>query len=92
MAKKSFDPDILPIEASASTLISSIIEELDNNVKLIVLDRLETLHSKHEHILDGLILVVFQILGNSDMDVRRKAMSIVLSMTSSRNVEEVVQL
>ncbi|KIK68837.1 hypothetical protein GYMLUDRAFT_34829 [Collybiopsis luxurians FD-317 M1] len=78
------------VKASASTLISLIIKESDNNVKLIVLDRLEALRSKHEHILDGLIMDVLQILGNSDMDVRRKAMGIVLSMTSSRNVEEVV--
>ncbi|KAJ3978643.1 hypothetical protein F5890DRAFT_1479187 [Lentinula detonsa] len=49
---------ILSVKASASTLISSIIKPLDNNVKLIVLDRLETLRSKHEHILDGLILDV----------------------------------
>ncbi|KAJ3850057.1 adaptin N terminal region-domain-containing protein [Lentinula lateritia] len=77
------------VKASASTLISLIIKESDNNVKLIVLDRLEALRSKHEHILDGLIMDVLQILGNSDMDVRRKAMNIVLSMTSSRNVEEV---
>ncbi|KAJ3786324.1 adaptin N terminal region-domain-containing protein [Lentinula aff. detonsa] len=79
------------VKASASTLISLIIKESDNNVKLIVLDRLETLRSKHGHILDGLIMDVLQILSNSDMDVRRKAMSIVLNMTSSRNVEEVVQ-
>ncbi|KAJ3864388.1 adaptin N terminal region-domain-containing protein [Lentinula novae-zelandiae] len=77
------------VKASASTLISLIIKESDNNVKLIVLDRLEALRAKHEHILDGLIMDVLQILGNSDMDVRRKAMNIVLSMTSSRNVEEV---
>lgn len=49
--------------ASASTLISLIIKESDNNVKLIVLDRLEALRSKHEHILDGLIMDVLQILG-----------------------------
>ncbi|KAF5389400.1 hypothetical protein D9757_004404 [Collybiopsis confluens] len=78
------------VKASASTLISLIVKESDNNVKLIVLDRLEALRSKHEHILDGLIMDVLQILGNSDMDVRRKAIGIVLSMTSSRNVEEVV--
>jgi coatomer subunit beta len=33
---------------------------------------------------------VLQVLSSADMEVRRKAMSIVLSMTSSRNVEEVV--
>jgi coatomer subunit beta len=33
---------------------------------------------------------VLQVLSSADMEVRRKAMAIVLSMTSSRNVEEVV--
>jgi len=36
--------------------------ESDNNVKLIVLDRLDTLQSKHGHILDGLIMVILQVL------------------------------
>lgn len=40
--------------------------------------------------LDGLIMDVLQVLSSADMEVRRKAMAIVLSMTSSRNVEEVV--
>ncbi|KAG0706699.1 armadillo-type protein [Suillus ampliporus] len=42
------------------------------------------------HILDGLIMDILQVLSSADMEVRRKAMSMVLSMTSSRNVEEVV--
>jgi coatomer subunit beta len=33
---------------------------------------------------------VLQVLSSADIEVRRKAMSVVLSMTSSRNVEEVV--
>ena len=95
--------------AAASCFINLVIKESDNNVKLIVLDRLETLRSKHGHILDGLIMDVLQVLSrfvryrhphcfmrfivnalySADMEVRRKAMGIVLSMTSSRNVEEV---
>ncbi|ESK83897.1 coatomer subunit beta [Moniliophthora roreri MCA 2997] len=78
------------VKAAASCYITLIIRESDNNVKLIVLDRLDNLRAKHGHVLDGLIMDVLQILSNSDMDVRRKAINIVLSMTSSRNVEEVV--
>ncbi|KAE9405057.1 hypothetical protein BT96DRAFT_988887 [Gymnopus androsaceus JB14] len=52
--------------ASASTLISLIIKESDNNVKLIILDRLEALQYKHEHILNGLIMDTLQILGSSE--------------------------
>lgn len=37
-------------------------KESDNNVKLIVLDRLENLQTKHEHVLDGLVLDLLRIL------------------------------
>ncbi|PPQ96152.1 hypothetical protein CVT26_004787 [Gymnopilus dilepis] len=78
------------VKAAASCLINLVIKESDNNVKLIVLDRLDNLRSKHGHVLDSLIMDVLQVLSSADIEVRRKAMSIVLSMTSSRNVEEVV--
>ncbi|KAM6498891.1 coatomer protein [Amanita muscaria] len=79
------------VKAAAACLINLVIKESDNNVKLIVLDRIETLRSRHGQVLDGLIMDVLQVLSSADMEVRRKAMNIVLSMTSSRNVEEVVQ-
>ncbi|KAI0931475.1 hypothetical protein AcW1_001131 [Taiwanofungus camphoratus] len=78
------------VKAAASCYIQLITKESDNNAKLIVLDRLDTLRSKHGHVLDSLIMDVLQILSSADLEVRRKAISIVLSMTSSRNVEEVV--
>jgi coatomer subunit beta len=46
--------------------------------------------SKHAHTLDRLLMDVLQVLSSPDMEVRRKAMAIMLSMTSGRNVEEVV--
>ncbi|KAG1745396.1 uncharacterized protein EDB91DRAFT_1335319 [Suillus paluster] len=64
--------------------INLIIKQFDNNVKLIVLYRLDTLRSKHGHILDGLILHILQVLSSADIEVGRKAMSIVLSITSTR--------
>ncbi|KAJ7915496.1 coatomer protein [Mycena leptocephala] len=78
------------VKAAASSLINIVIKESDNNVKIIVLDRLDSLRARHGHVLDGLIMDVLQVLSSADMDVRRKAISIVLSMTTSRNVEEVV--
>ncbi|PCH34145.1 coatomer protein [Wolfiporia cocos MD-104 SS10] len=78
------------VKAAASCYIQLITKESDNNAKLIVLDRLDTLRSKHGHALDPLIMDILQILSSADLEVRRKAIGIVLSMTSSRNVEEVV--
>ncbi len=48
--------------AAASCFINLVIKESDNNIKLIVLDRLDTLCSKHGRILDGLIMDVLQVL------------------------------
>ncbi|KAJ7273107.1 coatomer protein [Mycena rebaudengoi] len=78
------------VKAAAACLINLVIKESDNNVKIIVLDRLDNLRSRHGHVLDGLIMDVLQVLSSADMDVRRKAINIVLSMTSSKNVEDVV--
>ncbi|KAG8714008.1 coatomer subunit beta [Ceratobasidium sp. 395] len=80
------------IKASAQTYIDLIARESDNNVKLIVLDRLELLHKKHGHVLDPLVMDLLRGLQSSDIDVRRKCLSVALGMVGSRNVEEVVGL
>ena len=38
------------------------MKESDNNVKLIVLDRLDALRSRHGHVFDNLIMDVLQVL------------------------------
>ncbi len=48
--------------AAAACFINLVIKESDNNVKLIVLDRLDSLRSKHGHVLDALIMDILQIL------------------------------
>lgn len=50
------------VKAAAACFINLIIKESDNNVKLIVLDRLDSLRSRHGHVLDSLIMDVLQIL------------------------------
>ncbi|THH02347.1 hypothetical protein EW026_g507 [Hermanssonia centrifuga] len=78
------------IKAAASCYINLVMRESDNNAKLIVLDRLDALRSRHGHVLDSLIMDILQVLSSTDLEVRRKAIGIVLSLTSSRNVEDVV--
>lgn len=78
------------VKAAASAFIDLITKESDNNVKLIVLDRVETLKSKHEHVLDDLVMDILRVLSTPDMDVRKKALAIALDMISGRNVEELV--
>ncbi|KDE07345.1 coatomer subunit beta [Microbotryum lychnidis-dioicae p1A1 Lamole] len=78
------------VKAAGSCLIQLILQESSNNVKMIVLARVQQLHAKHEHVLNDLVMDVLRVLSSPDMDVRRKALGLAMDMISSRNIEEVV--
>ncbi|KAJ1565826.1 coatomer subunit beta [Nowakowskiella sp. JEL0078] len=78
------------VKAAASCYIELIIKVSDNNVKLIVLERLNELREKHERVLDDLAMDILRVLSSPDIEVRRKCLDIALEMVSSRNVDEVV--
>ncbi|KAJ8132923.1 hypothetical protein O1611_g696 [Lasiodiplodia mahajangana] len=80
------------VKAAAAKFIELSIKEADNNVKLIVLDRVDQLRQRNEGVLDDLIMEILRVLSSPDIDVRRKALGIALEMVSSKNVEEVVLL
>lgn len=77
------------VKAIASALIELTVHESDNNVKLIVLDRLDALRRRHEHVLDPLVIELLRVLSSPDMDVRKKVLDMALEMLSVRTVEEV---
>jgi coatomer subunit beta len=80
------------VKAAASKFVELAIKEPDNNVKLIVLERVDQLRHKNEGVLDDLTMEVLRVLSSTDLDVRKKSLSIAMEMISSRNVEEVVLL
>ncbi|KAK5956151.1 coatomer subunit beta [Knufia fluminis] len=80
------------VKAAAGKLIELCIKEADNNVKLIVLDRVDQLRRRNEGVLDDLTMEILRVLSSPDLDVRRKALGIALEMVSSKNVQEVIML
>ncbi|ROT36733.1 Coatomer, beta subunit [Sodiomyces alkalinus F11] len=80
------------VKAAAAKFIELSIKEADNNVKLIVLNRVDQLRRKNPGVLDDLAMEILRVLSSPDIDVRRKALDIALDMVSSKNVEEVVLL
>lgn len=80
------------VKAAAAKFIELSIKEADNNVKLIVLDRVDQLRKRNEGVLDDLTMEILRVLSSPDIDVRRKALDLALEMVSSKNVEEVVLL
>lgn len=59
------------IKAAASCYIELIIKESDNNVKLIVLDRLIALkeHPTHEKVLQDSVMDILRVLASPDLEV-----------------------
>ena len=84
------------LRAAANCFIDICIKESDNNVKLIVLDRLIALKdstSAAERILQELLMDILRILNvATDLEVKQKILNLGLDLVSSRNVEELVQL
>jgi len=80
------------VKAAASCYIELILKEADNNVKLIVLDRLIALKEvpQHEKVLQDLVMDILRILAAPDLEVRKKTLSLALDLVSSRNIEEMV--
>lgn len=80
------------IKAAASCYIELIIKESDNNVKLIVLDRLIAMKENEnmEKVMQELVMDILRVLAAPDIEVRRKTLNLALDLVSSRNIEEMV--
>ncbi|TYJ30137.1 hypothetical protein E1A91_A06G114500v1 [Gossypium mustelinum] len=80
------------IRAAANTYCQLLLSQSDNNVKLIVLDRLNELKSSHRDIMVDLIMDVLRALSSPNLDIQRKTLDIVLELVTPRNINEVVLL
>ncbi|RWW07112.1 hypothetical protein GW17_00029520 [Ensete ventricosum] len=78
------------IRAAANTYCQLLLTQSDNNVKLIVLDRLNELKSSHRELMVEMIMDVLRALSSPNLDIRRKTLDIALELITSRNVDEVV--
>ncbi|EFJ07199.1 hypothetical protein SELMODRAFT_448563 [Selaginella moellendorffii] len=78
------------IRAAANCYCQLLLSQSDNNVKLIVLDRLQELKATHREIVVELIMDVLRALQSPNLDIRRKTLDIALDLITPRNIEEVV--
>lgn len=80
------------IKAAAGCYIELIVKESDNNVKLIVLDRLIAMKENEnmERVMQDLVMDILRVLAAPDIEVRRKTLSLAMDLVSSRNIEEMV--
>lgn len=78
------------IRAAANCYCQLLLAESDNNVKLIVLDRLQELKTNHREVMVDMIMDVLRALASPNMDIRKKTLDIALDLITPRNIDEVV--
>mmetsp|Transcript_19774 Transcript_19774/g.24391 ORF Transcript_19774/g.24391 Transcript_19774/m.24391 type:complete len:972 (+) Transcript_19774:120-3035(+) len=78
------------VRAAAVTYTTLLNSQNDNNVKMIVLERLEELKKNHSKILQELLMDMLRALSSPNPDICRKVLDIAMDIVSARNVTEVV--
>jgi len=79
-------------KAAASTFIQLLVDESDNNVKLIILDKLTEVKKKHGKVLQELLMDVLRALVCPTLDIRKKTLEFAMDLVNPRNIDEVVSL
>jgi coatomer subunit beta len=78
------------VRAAAVTYTNLLNSQNDNNVKMIVLERLEELKKNHSKILQELLMDILRALSSPNPDICKKVLDIAMDVVTSRNVVEVV--
>ncbi|KFD53082.1 adaptin region [Trichuris suis] len=80
------------IRASLNTFVELINKEGDNNVKLIVIDRLVELRQNPavDKVLQDVVMDLLRVLQCQDLEVQKRTLNLVYDLVTTRNVEEVI--
>ena len=78
------------IRAVANCYCHLLQSQSDNNVKLIVLDRLQELKVSHREVMVEMIMDMLRALSSPNLDIRKKTLDIALDLITLRNIDEVV--
>lgn len=80
------------VRACAQTYASLLNSSSDNNVKLIVLDRLYELKKHHSKVVQEILMDVLRSLSSPNIDICKKTLTLAIDLVGPRNIEEVMQV
>eukprot|EP00761_Pharyngomonas_kirbyi_P012384 gb/GECH01012411.1/.p1 GENE.gb/GECH01012411.1/~~gb/GECH01012411.1/.p1 ORF type:complete len:935 (+),score=230.13 gb/GECH01012411.1/:1-2805(+) len=78
------------IRAATNCYTRLLTQSSDNNVKLIVLDRLNELKEKFPQVMQEATMDTLRAFNSPDQDIRQNVLDLVIDLVNSRNVEDVV--
>uniref|UniRef100_A0A061RS83 Coatomer subunit beta n=1 Tax=Tetraselmis sp. GSL018 TaxID=582737 RepID=A0A061RS83_9CHLO len=80
------------VQAACQCFCQLLISQSDNNVKLIVLDRLKELKEKQLEVMQDSIMDILRALSSPNLDIRAKTLELALELVDKRNIDEVVMV
>ena len=83
---------VTAIRAAANSYTQLLSSQSDNNIKLIVLERLQDLKKKHPKVVTELIMDILRALASANLDIRKKTLDIILDLVTPATIAEVMQV
>ncbi|CRG95802.1 coatamer beta subunit, putative [Plasmodium gallinaceum] len=83
---------VLSIKTASECFIKLLINQHDNNIKLIVIDKLYYIMCKWKHILENYIMDLLRALSFPSRDIKIKILNLVLHILTKRNVHLVLNV
>lgn len=80
------------VRAAATTYTSLLSLQSDNNVKLIVLERLAEMKKRQSRVLTEVLMDMLRALASPNVDICKRTLEIAMDLVSPRNIEEVVHV
>jgi coatomer subunit beta len=80
------------VRAAATTYTALLSMQSDNNVKLIVLERLAEMKYKQRRVLTEVLMDMLRALSSPNVDICKRTLDIAIDLVSPRNIEEVVNV
>jgi len=80
------------IRAACQCFCQLLVSQSDNNVKLIVLDRLKELKTKQLEVMQDSLMDILRALSSPNLDIRAKTLKLALELVDKKNIDEVVMV
>ncbi|KYQ91924.1 coatomer protein complex beta subunit [Tieghemostelium lacteum] len=78
------------VRGAASAYIDLLCNESDNNVKMIVLDKLLDIKKNNSRIMEELVMDILRALSSPNIDICKKILNIVLDSVTPKNIDEII--
>ena len=78
------------VRAAAATYAGLLNSQSDNNVKLIVLERIAALMTLHSKVLQEVLMDLLRALNSPNIDICKRTLEVAMDLVGPRNIDEVV--